>query len=72
MKLYLKLYFNSEGKSTMNVIAIAEKVGFSPNVGDYDFVIDFETPEEYAEIMEKLHKMLKGTKCLYKVTTRKQ
>ena len=72
MKLYLKLYFNSEGASTMDVINIAEKVGFSPAVGEYDFAIDFESPEEYGDITNKLHKMLKGTKTMYKVTTRNE
>ncbi|MBA3044761.1 MAG: hypothetical protein FP824_00955 [Euryarchaeota archaeon] len=70
MKLYLKIYFSSEGKSIMDVIKLAEKLGFEPDVGDDDFVIGFETPEEYAEITEKIHKMLKGTKTMYKVSTR--
>ncbi len=69
MKLYLKIYFSSEGKSIMDVIKLAENQGFGPNVGDYDFVIDFNSPEEYTKITEKIHKMLKGTKCMYKVTT---
>ena len=72
MKLYLKIYFSSEGASTMEVIKIAEQVGFTPYVGDFDFVLDFETPEEYAEITEKLHKMLRGTKTMYKVSTRRE
>ena len=72
MKLYLKMYFSSEGKSIMDVIKLAEKLGFGPHVGDYDFVIDFETPEQYGEITEKLHKMLKGTKTMYKVSTHRQ
>jgi CTP-dependent riboflavin kinase len=71
MKLYLKLYFSSEGASVNDIIQIAEKMGFTPYVGDYDFVVDFETPEEYCEIAEKVHKMLRGTKTMYKVTTRK-
>jgi len=70
MKLYLKVYFSSEGKSIMDVIKMAEKLGFEPDVGDYDFVIGFETPEEYTQITEKIHKMLKGSKTMYKVTTR--
>jgi len=69
MKLFLKIYFSSEGASTMDIIKKAEKVGLSPNVGDYDFEIDINSPEEYAEVTEKIHKMLKGSKCLYKVTT---
>jgi hypothetical protein len=69
MKLYLKIYFSSEGASVMDIIDKAEKLGFGPNVGDYDFMIQIDSPEEYAEIVEKIHKMLKGTKTMYKVTT---
>ncbi len=72
MKLYLKIYFSSEGKSAIDIIKIAEKVGFSPYVGDFDFVVDYETMEEYEQIIKKLHKMLKGTKTMYKVSTRKE
>jgi len=72
MKLYLKLFMNSDGASTLDIIKIAEQMGFDPAVGDYDFVIDFETPEEYGEILETLHRMLKGTKALYTVSTRRE
>ena len=72
MKLYLKIYFSSEGKSAIDIIKIAEKVGFSPYVGDFDFVVDYETLEEYEDIIKKLHKMLKGSKTMYKVSTRKE
>jgi hypothetical protein len=70
MKLYLKLFFNSEGASTLEIIKIARKNGFLPCVGYYDFVIDFHSPEEYSRILEGLHKTLKGTKTLYTVMTR--
>ena len=70
MKLYLKIYFSSEGKSAIDIIKIAEKVGFNPYVGDFDFVLKYDTIEEYEEIIKKLHKMLKGTKTMYKVSTR--
>ena len=72
MKLYLKIYFSSEGKSAMDVIKIGEKAGFSPYVGDFDFVVDYETLEEYGEIIKKIHKMLKGTKTMYKVSTKNE
>lgn len=72
MKLYLKIYFSSEGATIMDIIKIAEEVGFAPYVGDFDFVLDFETPEEYAEVTEKLHEMLKGTMTMYKVSTRRE
>ena len=72
MKLYLKLFINSEGASTLEIIKIAEEMGFSPYVGDFDFVLDFESPEEYGEILQKLHSMLSGTKAFYTVTTRRE
>ena len=71
MKLYLKIYINSQGASVLEVIKIAEEMGFSPYVGDHDFVIDFETPEEYGELLTQLHEMLKETKAFYTVTTRR-
>ena len=72
MKLYLKLFISSEGASALEIIKIAEEMNFSPYVGDFDFVIDFDTPEEYGEILQSLHKMLKGTKATYTVTTRRE
>lgn len=72
MKVYLKLFINSEGASVLDIIKIAEDMGFAPYVGDYDFVMDFNTPEEYGEILHKLHSMLKGTKAIYTVSTRRE
>ena len=56
----------------MDVIKMGEKAGFSPYVGDFDFVVDYETLEEYEEIIKKIHKMLKGTKTMYKVSTKNE
>ena len=70
MRLYLKLFFNSEGTSTLETIKKARKMGFTPCVGYYDFVIGFDSPEEYRQILEDLHGMLKGTMALYTVMTR--
>ncbi|MCK5024153.1 MAG: hypothetical protein KAR56_00885 [Thermoplasmata archaeon] len=70
MKLYLKIYFSPEGASPMDTIIIAEKAGFSPYIGDFDFVVDYDTLDEYKEITKKIHEMLKGTKTIYKVSTR--
>ena len=72
MKLYLKIYFSSEGSSALEIIKKIEKRGFSPYVGDYDLVIDFTTPEEYGEIIHDLHRMLKGTKTMYRVMTHRE
>jgi hypothetical protein len=70
MKLYLKLYFNSDGMPTLEIIKRARKMGFRPSVGYYDFMIDFDTPDQYTRILGELHEMLKGTKALYTVMTR--
>ena len=51
---------------------MAEKVGFSPYVGDFDFVLDYETLEELEEVTNKLQNTLKGTKTMYKVSTRNE
>ncbi len=72
MKVYLKIFINSDGSSVLDIIKIAEEMGFAPYVGDYDFVMDFATPEEYGEILQKLHSMLKGTKAIYTVSTRRE
>ncbi len=72
MKVYLKTFINSEGASALDIIKTAEEMGFSPYVGDYDFVMNFDTPEEYGEILQKLHSMLKGTKAMYTVSTKRE
>ncbi|MBI5000241.1 MAG: hypothetical protein HZB92_01760 [Euryarchaeota archaeon] len=71
MKLYIKLQFSSDGKDPLDVIRLVEGVGFSPVVGDYDFVIDFATPEEYGRILKRLHLSLKNSGVHYTLTTRK-
>ncbi len=45
-------------------------MGFEPVVGDYDFTKNFQSPEEYGEIVEKLHEILKGTGTFYRLSTR--
>jgi len=70
MQLFLKLFFSSEGTPTLEIVKKARKMGFKPCVGYYDFVIDFKTPDEYAVLLDKLHKMLEGTKAMYTVMTR--
>jgi hypothetical protein len=71
MKLYLKLYFSSEGKNPLEVIRDVEGVGFGPVVGDYDFVAEFKTPEEYGHIIKSLHMSLKGSGTQYTLNTKK-
>ncbi len=70
MKLYIKLYFNSESISPLEIVKSVKELGFKPIVGDYDFMIDVETPEEYGLTVEKLHETLAGTSTAYRLNTR--
>lgn len=70
MKLYIKVYFNSESISPLEIIKSIKDMGFEPVVGDYDFVKDFETPEEYGLMVEELHNSLQGTGTFYRLSTR--
>jgi len=71
MKLFIKLRFNSEGSSPLDVVKSMKDIGFSPVFGDYDFVIQFEDPEEYGKIVTKLQDALKGTSVYYSLSTKK-
>lgn len=72
MKTYLKIHFSSEGFSPMEVIKLVKSIGFAPVVGNYDFSIEFSGPKEYAEIVDKLHDKLKGTKVMYALSTKER
>lgn len=72
MKLFIKLRFNSEGSSPLDVVKSMKDIGFSPVFGDYDFVIQFEDPEEYGRIVTKLQSALKGTSVYYSLSTKKE
>jgi uncharacterized protein with GYD domain len=71
MKLFVKLRFSSEGAFPLDVIKSMKDIGFSTVFGDYDFVISFEDPDKYSEIVTKLHDTLKGTKVLYSISSKK-
>ena len=70
MKLYVKLYFSSESISPLEIVKSIKELGFRPVVGDYDFMAEFETPEEYGVLVESLHETLAGTSTTYRLTTR--
>lgn len=55
----------------MDVVKSMKDIGFSPVFGDYDFVIQFEDPEEYGKIVTKLQDALKGTSVYYSLSTKK-
>ncbi|MCD6461325.1 MAG: hypothetical protein J7L61_01105 [Thermoplasmata archaeon] len=70
MKTYLKLHFNSEGKNPLDIIRMVKEVGFVPMVGDYDFVIEYDSPSDYADIVTRLHEVLAGSKVYYRLVSK--
>jgi len=72
MKLYVKIYFNPEGDDPISVVKKMKDLGFSPAVGMYDFVKEFDLPAEYPQLVRELLEAHKGTKVMYTVQTRKE
>lgn len=72
MRIYIELYFSSDGTDPLEILEKMKDLGFDPVVGRYDFAKDYETPEEYKEIVNDLTQVLKGTDVRYSLTTRKK
>lgn len=71
MRVYIELYFSTEGSSPLETLDVMKDLGFDPVVGEYDFAMDYETPEEYKQIVKDLTEVLEGTQIRYRLTTRK-
>ncbi len=71
MKLYIELYFSSSGAKPMTVIERLKDLGFEPVFGKYDFVMEYDDPSEYGDILDDLFKALQGTRARYRVVSRK-
>lgn len=70
MKLYVKIYFSTEGISPLEIIRILKEAGFLAVFGQYDFVKEFENEKEYNDIVAGLYTALKGTGALFRINTR--
>ncbi|MFO7792484.1 MAG: hypothetical protein R6W73_05825 [Candidatus Saliniplasma sp.] len=70
MKLYVELYFSSEGVSPQVVIKKMKEMGFKPVVGRYDLAKEYNSPKEYGEIVKQLETELKGTDIRYRLITK--
>ncbi len=70
LKTYLKLHFYSEGPNPLEIVKLVKQIGFLPVVGDYDFVIEYDTPSEYADIVRRLHDALAGTRVYYRLISK--
>lgn len=71
MKVYVEIFFHSEGADPLEVIKKLKEMNFSPFVGEYDFVKEYNNTEEYAELVKGLYEVLKGTGVRYRLITRK-
>lgn len=71
MRLYIELSFNSDGTNPLEILDMMKELDFDPVVGKYDFAKDYETPEEYKNIVNELTETLKDTRVRYRLTTRK-
>jgi len=72
MRLYIQLYFDSNGTNPLEVLDQMKELGFDPVVGDYDFAKDYESPDEYKKIIGDINDALQGTGVRYRLTTRKK
>ncbi len=71
MKLYIELYFDSEGGNPLKIIKIMNSLGFEPVLGDFDFAQEYNSQEDYVKLVSNIYNSLKGTKVRYRLTTRK-
>ncbi len=72
MKLYIELYFQSDGVDPLVVIKKLKDIGFEPVVGEYDFAKEYNTPAEYGELVNSIARSLKGTDVRYRLITRRK
>ena len=72
MRLYVKFQFYSDGENPLEIVKMMREMGYTPEVGDYDFSIPFRTPEQYGEIVKELKKQLSGTGTLYSLNTKER
>ena len=73
MKLYVRVIFNSEGASPIELIRVMSELGFQPVMGEFDFYYELEgKPAKYRETLRQLHERLRGLKVMYTITTKKE
>ncbi len=70
MKLYVKIYFSPDGVSPLEIIRNLKDNGFASVFGQFDFVKEFNSEQEYNDIVTKLYTDLKGTGVLFRINTK--
>ena len=74
MKSYVRLRFDSRGNKPSDVFSILKEEGFTPALGEYDFVYDWGNDkkvvvQDVMERMDSIHTALANTAVQYEVTT---
>ncbi|MEM0160897.1 MAG: hypothetical protein QW258_01700 [Thermoplasmata archaeon] len=70
MKLYVKIYFSPDGVSPLEIIQILKESGFMSVFGQFDFVKEFDSEQEYNDTVTKLYLSLKGTGVIFRINTK--
>lgn len=69
MKLFVKIYFSSEGTSPLEIIRMLKEIGFMAVFGQFDFVKEFDSELDYNDTVTKLYNLLKGTSVMFRMNT---
>jgi hypothetical protein len=70
MKLYVKIYFSPEGASPLEIIRILKENGFMAVFGQFDFVKEFDSEQDYNDNVTRLYAVLKGTGVMFRINTK--
>ena len=72
MKVFIKLFFSTDGPNPLTILAKVKDLGFKPVFGNYDLVREVKDIDEYLELVKKLHESLRGTKVIYNLYSSKE
>ncbi len=70
MRTYVKFYFSSEGAGPLDLVDQMRNIGFRAEVGDFDFSVEWHTPEQYGNTVRKMHSLLAGSRVRYTLMTK--
>jgi hypothetical protein len=70
MRTYVKLYFSSEGAGPLDLVEQMQGIGFRAEVGEYDFSVEWKTPEQYGTVVRRMHSLLAGSRVRYTLMTK--
>ena len=72
MKVFIKLFFSTEGPNPVEILKKVKELGFQPVFGNYDLVKEVSEIDEYMSLVKNLHTKLRGTKVLYNLYSTKE